>query len=117
MTMRVHEIHPMLVHFPLALMPTAIAADTLGAMTDNDSLMETGRLLMPIAVASMAATGVAGFAAQEAVQAEGEAHDMLATHGNLNIGLLLMSAGTPSCGRGSGGPAPPICSRAPPGRP
>lgn len=93
MAMRTHEIHPMLVHFPLALMPTAIAADAVGAMTDNRALMETGKTLMPLAVASMAATGVAGFAAQEEVRAEGEAHDMLVTHRNLNVGLLLMSAG------------------------
>ena len=93
MAMRTHEIHPMLVHFPLALMPTAIAADAIGAMTDNRALMDTGKTLMPLAVASMAATGVAGFAAQEEVRAEGEAHDMLVTHRNLNVGLLLMSAG------------------------
>jgi uncharacterized membrane protein len=93
MAMRTHEIHPMLVHFPLALMPTAIAADAVGAITDNRALMETGRILMPLAVVSMAVTGVAGFAAQEEVRAEGEAHDMLVTHRNLNVGLLLMSAG------------------------
>jgi uncharacterized membrane protein len=91
MAMRTHEIHPMLVHFPLALMPTAIAADAVGAMTDNRTLMETGRILMPLAVVSMAATGLAGFAAQEEVRAEGEAHDMLVTHRNLNVGLLVMS--------------------------
>jgi uncharacterized membrane protein len=91
MAMRTHEIHPMLVHFPLALMPTAIAADAVGAMTDNRTLMETGRTLMPLAVVSMAATGLAGFAAQEEVRAEGEAHDVLVTHRNLNVGLLVMS--------------------------
>lgn len=93
MSMRVHEIHPMLVHFPLALMPTAVVADAVGAMTDNSALMETGRVLMPLAVASMALTGIAGFAAQDAVRADGEAHDMLVTHRNLNVGLLLASVG------------------------
>ncbi|EYD77462.1 hypothetical protein Rumeso_00887 [Rubellimicrobium mesophilum DSM 19309] len=86
-------IHPLRVHFPLALLPTAIAADAVGAMTDNRALMDMGKTFMPLAVASMAATGVAGFAAQEEVRAEGEAHDMLVTHRNLNVGLLLMSAG------------------------
>ena len=106
MAMRTHEIHPMLVHFPLALLPTAIAADAIGAMTDNRALMETGRTLMPLAVASMAATGVAGFAAQEEVRAEGEAHDMLVTHRNLNVGLLLMSAGLAVLRSGQERPGP-----------
>ena len=106
MAMRTHEIHPMLVHFPLALLPTAIAADAIGAMTDNRALMDTGKALMPLAVASMAATGVAGFAAQEEVRAEGEAHDMLVTHRNLNVGLLLMSAGLAVVRAGQERPGP-----------
>lgn len=106
MAMRTHEIHPMLVHFPLALMPTAIAADAVGAMTDNQALMDTGRILMPLAVASMAVTGVAGFAAQEEVRAEGEARDMLLTHRNLNVGLLLMSAGLAVLRSGQDRPGP-----------
>lgn len=43
MAMRTHEIHPVLVHFPLALMPTAIAADVVGAMTGNRTLMDMGK--------------------------------------------------------------------------
>lgn len=106
MAMRVHEVHPMLVHFPIALLPTAIAADAVGALTGNRSLMETGKTLMPLAVAGMAATGVAGFAAQEAVRAEGEAHEMLVTHRNLNVGLLLMSAGLAVLRAGQERPGP-----------
>ena len=45
--MRTHELHPMLVHFPLALMPTAIAADAMCAMTADRKLMEMGKTLMP----------------------------------------------------------------------
>lgn len=106
MTMRVHEIHPMLVHFPLALFPTAVAADAIGAATDNKALMDTGRMLMPLAVASMALTGVAGFAAQDAVHAEGEAHDMLTTHRNLNVGLLAVAAGLAVLRAGQRRPGP-----------
>jgi uncharacterized membrane protein len=48
MPMRVHEVHPALAHFPVALLPTAVAADLIGRLTDNDSLMDMGRQLMPL---------------------------------------------------------------------
>jgi uncharacterized membrane protein len=93
MPMRVHEVHPALAHFPVALLPTAVAADLVGRLTDNPSLMEMGRQLMPIAAASVAATGIAGFAAQEAVKTSDISHDILVTHRTLNIGLLALSVG------------------------
>jgi len=91
MPMRVQEVHPAIAHFPVALLPTAVAADLIGRLTHNDSLMEMGRQLMPVAAASVAATGIAGFAAQEAVRTRDVSHDLLVTHRTLNIGLLALS--------------------------
>ena len=91
MPMRVHEVHPAIAHFPVALLPTAVAADLIGRLTDNASLMDMGRQLMPLAAMSVAATGVAGFAAQEAVKTHGVSRDLLVTHRTLNIGLLALS--------------------------
>jgi len=93
MPMRVQEVHPALAHFPVALLPTAVAADLIGTLTDNDSLTEMGRQLMPVAAASVVATGIAGFAAQEAVRTRDVSHDILVTHRTLNIGLLALSVG------------------------
>ncbi|MBJ6128442.1 DUF2231 domain-containing protein [Microvirga splendida] len=93
MPMRVQEVHPAIAHFPVALLPTAVVCDLVGRLTDNDALMETGRQLMPIAAASAAATGIAGFAAQEAVRTRDVSHDLLVTHRTLNIGLLALSVG------------------------
>lgn len=93
MPMRVQEVHPAIAHFPVALLPTAVAADLIGTLTNNDSLMEMGRQLMPVAAASVAATGIAGFAAQEAVRTRDVSHDLLVTHRTLNIGLLALSVG------------------------
>lgn len=90
--MRIQEIHPALVHFPIALIPTSLAADAIGRATGRDDLMELGRRIMPIAAASAAISGVFGLVAQEAVNAEGEAADMLMTHRNLNIGLIALTA-------------------------
>ena len=91
--MRVHEVHPAIAHFPVALLPTAVAADLVGRLTDDASLMDMGRQLMPLAAASVAAAGIAGFAAQEAVRTSDVSHDILVTHRTLNIGLLALSVG------------------------
>lgn len=91
MPMRVQEIHPALAHFPVALIPTAVAADLVGRLTDDRSLMEMGRKLMPLAAASVATTGLAGFVAQGAVRTRDDSHDLLVTHRNLNIGLLALT--------------------------
>lgn len=92
MRLRLQEIHPSIVHFPVTLIPTAIVADAIGRATDSRSLMEVGRLLMPVAAASAAIAGAAGLLAQGAVRAEGRARDQLATHRNLNAGLMVLTA-------------------------
>jgi uncharacterized membrane protein/ferritin-like metal-binding protein YciE len=88
MAMRLHELHPSLVHFPLALVPASLALDIVGRLTGSQALMNTARVLMPVAAATGAVAGVAGLIAQETVNAEGRAHDTLVTHRNLNVALL-----------------------------
>ena len=87
MSIRIHEVHPTLAHFPLALLPVAFIVDLVGRLAGRLGLMRIGRFLMPAAAVSGAATAVAGLAAQEAVE-PGDAHDLLITHRNLNAGLV-----------------------------
>ncbi len=86
MRLRVQEIHPTIVHFPLAFFPLALAFDWIGKRTRSRGMMEVGKALMPVTLASMGAAAVTGLAAQGAVKTEGRAKDMLITHRNLNIG-------------------------------
>ena len=51
MTMRIHELHPTLVHFPLALFPVALLSDIAGRLTGHRGLMKLGSRLMPLAAA------------------------------------------------------------------
>lgn len=106
MPIRLHEIHPTLAHFPVALLPTAVGADLAGVLLDDASLNDVGQKLMPVAAASMAITGVAGFVAQEAVRTDDGAHDLLITHRNLNVGLLALTTvlATVRAGRRRPGP-------------
>ncbi|MGI8548680.1 MAG: DUF2231 domain-containing protein [Gemmatimonadaceae bacterium] len=92
MSMRLQEIHPALVHFPITLLPTALSADAIGRLTGSESLMEMGRRTMPFAAAAALAAGISGLIAQEAVRAEGKAHDDLITHRNLNLALIGLTA-------------------------
>jgi len=92
MAVRLHEVHPAIVHFPIALLPAAIGADLLGRLTGNEGLREAGRKLMPIAAASAAISAITGLVAQEEVVADGRAHDVLVTHRNINLGMVGVSA-------------------------
>lgn len=92
MAVRLHEVHPAIVHFPIALLPVALGADLVGRLTGSDALRETGRKLMPIAAASAALSAATGLVAQEEVEAEGRAHDVLVTHRNINLSMVAVSA-------------------------
>ena len=52
MALRTHELHPMLVHFPLTLVPAALAFDAIGRYTNSQALMDVGKVMMPFAAAS-----------------------------------------------------------------
>ena len=90
MSLRLQEIHPSLVHFPIALLPAAIGADLLARLTDNQRLADAGRVLMPIAAASAVVSAVFGLIAQEEVVADGKAGDLLATHRTMNLSLTTV---------------------------
>lgn len=92
MPMRLQEVHPALVHFPLTLLPLSIGADLLGRLTGSEALLNLGRRTMPLAVASALAAGAAGLMAQTEVEADGEALAMLKTHRTLNLGLVTVAA-------------------------
>jgi len=91
MALRLHEVHPTLVHFPLALLPASLVLDLTGRLSGNQGLMQSGRLLAAGTVASTAAAGVAGLVAQQVVRTDGAAHDTLVTHRNLNLTLFAVT--------------------------
>ena len=91
MAVRLQEVHPAIVHYPLALLPVAVGADLLGRATGSEALASVGRTLMPVAAASAIVSAVTGLVAQEEVQADGEAADLLVTHRSLNLGLVTLS--------------------------
>jgi uncharacterized membrane protein len=91
--LRLHEVHPSVVHFPLTMVPLTLALDAIGWLTGRQAFCDTARALMPVAAASAMVAGAAGLLAQESVHAEGKAHDLLVTHRNLNLGLTAAVTG------------------------
>ncbi len=91
MAIRLQEVHPALVHFPIALLPLTVAADLAGSITGDDRLSRLGRWGMVASAASAALAGVAGLIAQEEVNVEGPSMDTLITHRNLNLGVLALT--------------------------
>lgn len=91
MPMRLHEVHPSLVHFPVTLLPLAVGADTLGRLTRSRRLMWLGKWAMAGSAVAGALAGVFGLVAQEEVNVEGESMDLLITHRNLNLGVVTLA--------------------------
>jgi uncharacterized membrane protein len=91
MAVKLQEIHPSLVHFPIALLPASIIADLLANVTGSRGLAAVGKTLMPVAAASAVLSAAAGLVAQQEVQATGEAERLLVTHRNMNLTLTAVS--------------------------
>jgi uncharacterized membrane protein len=93
MAIRLQEMHPALVHFPIALLPLAIGADAVGVAAGNESLSSFGRKTICIAAAGAVAAAVTGLIAGEEVNVKGSSQDMLMTHRNLNFIATLVATG------------------------
>lgn len=88
MAMRLQEVHPSLVHFPLTLVPLAVGADAIGRFTGNKKLTWLGRWGIAASAITGAVAGLAGLIAQEEVNVSGNTMDMLITHRNLNLAAV-----------------------------
>jgi uncharacterized membrane protein len=88
MAMRLQEVHPSLVHFPLTLLPLAVGADAIGRFTGNKKLTWLGRWGIAASAITGAVAGLAGLIAQEEVNVSGRTMDMLITHRNLNLAAV-----------------------------
>lgn len=91
--MRLHEIHPSLVHYPIALVPLSVGLDLVGTATKSAQLLEFGKLTMPIAAGAAGLAGVSGIVAQEEVRLTDEAARLLKWHRNINIAATTTAAG------------------------
>lgn len=93
MAIRLQQMHPALVHLPIALLPLAVGADLLGYSTGNKSLLSFGQKAIGIAAAGAVGAAVTGLIAGEEVNVKGASEDMLMTHRNLNFVATVVATG------------------------
>ena len=93
MAIRLEQLHPSLVHLPIALLPLAIGTDLLGTITGRRSIHAFGRGAIAMAAVGAALSAVTGLIASEEVNVEGASRDKLMTHRNLNaVATIVASA-------------------------
>lgn len=92
--MLLHELHPSVVHAPLALIPTAVVADVIALSTGDRAWEKVGSRLWMAGTASALFAGVAGLAASQEVRlGEPRARDMVFLHGLGNAVVTLAAVG------------------------
>ena len=94
MTIRLEQMHPALVHFPIALLPLSLGADIVAGMSGNKVLLSFGQQSACVAALGAAASVATGLVAGEEVNVEGESMDMLITHRNVNIVAAIIAGST-----------------------
>lgn len=92
MAIRLHEMHPAIVHVPIAFLPVSVGADLLGQLA-GEPLYSFGRKAAIVAAAGAVGAGISGLIAGEEVNVEGRSRDMLVTHRNLNFVAMLVVSG------------------------
>jgi uncharacterized membrane protein len=95
MAMRTHELHPALVHYPLAILPATAAFESLAASAPrNRNLDRVGRTLWWATAGSGLVAGLAGMAASQQVElGPDHARDEMWLHGIGNLTLVLAALG------------------------
>lgn len=101
MPMQLHELHPSVIHMPLALLPSAAVVDVMAASASGRVRRlvfdRIGRTLWWAGVGAAAIAGVAGMAASQEVRAEDpRVRDAMWLHGAGNVAILLAGAGLAS---------------------
>jgi len=87
---QVFNVHPVFVHFPIALFPSALLLYGLGIMLNWRAACVAGRACLYLAVAGTMVAVATGLMAQETFPHNERIHHMMQTH--KVIGLLMASA-------------------------
>ena len=90
------NIHPLFVHFPIALLLTSFAAYILGSLFKKEELLIAGKWFLYFGTAAAAVTVLTGLEAEKTVPHGGGVHEILIMHkyfGYTVLGLsVLLSA-------------------------
>ncbi|HEY5626383.1 MAG TPA: DUF2231 domain-containing protein [Nitrospira sp.] len=88
-----HPIHPMLVHFPIALLSVSVFFDFLALRWRQDECRTVGLYTLVVGLAGAAAAVVSGHMAEEAVEHSGVPESILELHEGLGFATFWMFLG------------------------
>lgn len=88
------NVHPLLVHFPIALLPVSVALDLLGTVTGRRDADTAGRWTLWLGTVGAALAVYTGHEAAEALQPHvgAEAGALMATHHD--VAMIVLAAAT-----------------------
>lgn len=87
------NIHPIFVHFPLALLSAGILFDVLGYGLKKPSLSDAGWWVFALGVVAAIITVFTGLQAEETVSLSQEAHEVLENHEHFQIYSTVVLTG------------------------
>ncbi len=87
-----HPIHPMVVHFPIALLITGVAFEALALWWPSDRLRATSRDLLLVGLLSAGLAMVTGHFAEEAVEHSGIPEQAIEIHEKLGFAAFWIFA-------------------------
>ena len=85
------NVHPIFVHFPIALFPSALLLYGLGIVFNWRAACSAGRACLYLAAAGTLLAVMTGLRAQETFPHNARIHHMMQTHKTIGIALFLMS--------------------------
>jgi uncharacterized membrane protein len=85
------NIHPMLVHFPLAFLSTFFALDLAGSIFHKPNWRAVAGWLLYLGAISAIFTAIAGFIAADSVPHGGDVHEIMETHEHFGITVVILS--------------------------
>lgn len=90
--MELINVHPMFVHFPIALLLACVFFYIVGIVLKKDNLLIAGKWSLYLGTLSAAAAVWTGLRAAGSVEHGGDSHQIMMAHQYLGITILLLSA-------------------------
>ncbi len=87
------NIHPLLVHFPIALLTLFFIVDVMGTLASKPQWRQTASFLLYTGTLAATFTVLAGFAAADSVAHGENVHEIMERHEHLGISILSLAAG------------------------
>ncbi len=85
------NIHPLIVHFPIAFLSAFFILDLIASVTNNENWRSTASALLYFGTIGVLAAVIAGFQAAETLPHGGEVHEIMERHEHFGLTVAFLS--------------------------